>query len=334
MIMKKAAWTILFLIFSNHNLEASSDDFFSNTTSVDRLSTGADGSCPGCPGFNPDRVIRHAGTDPDGAGPIQFSQMIATTAPPLGGTVSGPFFNRLGPGAITDNMFGIVSDPGGDPAACGTNTSSGVVPTAAGLNCGDLRFDPASQGIFLPAAPSTDTLSALISQPSIFTGDFFPFSDDHLGIDSTNRLVWNRTVATLADGDLSVSCAASTLTCVGGKQQQRQVTSLLPGTAGTLGAPGEGEQKFLQSIEWGITGSSGAAFTGPTLYWTLEFNDPIPDSNNQSRMETGVLSGSFTYLDGEDSAVSFPSVTAPFVRNATELCRGMADTAGTCVHIP
>lgn len=71
-MIKKAVWTILFLTLSNHSLGASSDDFFSNTTSVDRLSTGADGSCPGCPGFNPERVIGHARTDPDGTGPIRI----------------------------------------------------------------------------------------------------------------------------------------------------------------------------------------------------------------------------------------------------------------------
>lgn len=316
---------------------AQTPDFFSNTQGIDRLSTGSAGACPNCPGFNPDRLIRHSGTDPDGAGPITFSQTITTTAPALGGTVSGPFFNLLGPGAVTDNMFGIISDPGADPAKCG------VTEGLAGLNCGDLRFSPSSQGMAIPSAPGSDTLSSFIAGSSTFLGDFSPSTDSHTGIDLKNRFIWSRTTTPLTDGDLSVTCTAATFACVGSRQQQHQVTpnqvTTNPTTqnlavtaiaAGTLAAPGNGEQNFDLTTTWSATGLSGDSFPLPQISWSLQFNDPIRDDNNQTRMETGVISGSFRY----NSPSTFPTVTIPMVRNSTDLCRGVAGTAGTCVTIP
>lgn len=317
-----------------HHGEPHAEDFFSNTQGVDRLSTGSAGACPNCPGFNPDRLIRHSGTDPDGAGPITFSQTVTTTAPSLGGSVTGPFFNLLGPGAVTDNLFGIVSDPGVDPAKCGVNTSTGVLPTSVGLNCGDLRFDPASQGMTLPASPAADILTSTLFSPGTFVADFAPSTDDHTGLDLENRFIWSRTTATLTDGDLSVTCTAATFTCVGSKQQQLQVTLFVGGAAGTLASPGSGEQNFDQTTDWSISNSSGNTFTAPTINWTLQFDDPIRDNNNQPRLQTGTMSGSFIYQAADTSAATFPGVTVPFVRSSTELCRGVTGTAGTCINIP
>lgn len=325
---------LLLLIAYPIDGRAQTGDFFSNTQGIDRLSTGSAGACPNCPGFNPDRLIRHSGTDPDGAGPITFSQTITTTAPSLGGTVSGPFFNLLGPGAVTDNLFGIISDPGADPAKCGVNTSTGVVPTSVGLNCGDLRFDPASQGMTLPASPAADILTSTLFSPSTFLGDFAPSTDDHTGLDLKNRFIWSRTTTTLTDGDLSVTCTTATFACIGSKQQQLQVTPLVGGAAGTLASPGSGEQNFNQTTDWTLTNSSGNIFTAPTINWTLQFNDPIRDNNNQTRLQTGAMSGSFTYQGADTSATTFPGVTVPFVRSSTELCRGVTGTAGTCINIP
>ncbi len=313
---------------------AQTQDFFSNTQGIDRLSTGTGGSCPNCPGFNPDKLIRHSGTDPDGAGPITFTQTITTTAPSLGVSPTGPFFNLLGPGAVTDNMFGIISNPGTDPAKCGVNTSTGVLPTSTGLNCGDLRFNPDSQGMTIPTSPAADILTSTIFSPSTFLGDFAPSTDDHTGLDLKNRFIWSRTATPLTDGDLSVTCTAATFACVGSKQQQLQVTLLVGGVAGTLASPGSGEQNFNQTTDWAITNSSGNTFASPTVNWTLQFNDPIRDANNQTRMQTGAMSGSFIYQAADTSAATFPSVTIPMVRNSTDLCRGVAGTAGTCVSIP
>lgn len=342
-----AALWLLISAFSGAVSYAQTTDFFSNTTSVDSLSTGSGGACPGCPGFNPSTLLLHAGTHPKPTdATIAFSLVINGvdhTADAL-----TPSFNRLGPGAITDNLFGILSDPGADAAKCGINTSTGVLPTQIGLNCGDLRFDPASQGMAIPAAPTADTLPSLISQPSTFLGDFFPTADEHAGIDLKNRFIWNRTATTLTDGDLSVSCTAADATCIGGKQRQHEVIAtpsleiaVPPASKAaatphidTLASPGRMEQVFDQTTDWSITGSSGNTFSPPTLRWTLEFNDPILDNDNGSRMQTGALSGSFIYQGADTSETTFPTVTAPFYRNSTELCRGAAGTEGTCVTIP
>jgi hypothetical protein len=168
---------------------AQSNDFFSHTQGTDRLSTGTGGSCPNCPGFNPDQLIRHAGADPGGG--ATFSQSISTTAPSLGGTVTGPFFNQLGPGAVTDNMFGIISQAGTDPAKCGVDTTrgGGTPPTSTGLNCGDLRFDYTSQLITVPSTTGPDSLTSSVTQPVNFSGDFFPSTDNHAGISFTHTFI-------------------------------------------------------------------------------------------------------------------------------------------------
>src|SRR3569832_967489 len=200
-----------------------SQDFFSNTQGIDRLSTGSAGACPRCPGFNPDSLIRHSGIDPDGSGPISFVQTITTTAPSLGGTVTGPFFNQLDPGAVTDNMFGQISGTGSNSIKCGS------IPGLDGLNCGDIRFDPASQGMIIPDAP-TDSLSSMIAGASTFLGDFTPSTDDHTGFNLKNRFIWSRTTTPLTDGDLSVTCTAPNFTCLSISQQMHQVTALQTST--------------------------------------------------------------------------------------------------------
>jgi len=303
---------------------AQASDFFTNTQGIDSLSTGSGGACPTCPGFNPDLLIRHSGSDPDGAGPITFSLSISTTAPSLGGTVTGPFFNQLGPGAVTDNLFGAISDPGSDPAQCGATAG------LTGLNCGDLRFDPASQGMTIPTDPAGDVLVSHISAPNMFSADFNPSTDDHSGFEVKNRFIWSRTTSTLTDNDLSVTCTVGTFTCVGSKQRQHQVTPLVAGAAGTFASPGTGEVDFDQTTDWTLTNSSGNTFSAPTIIWTLQFNDPIRDANGNARLQTGLISGSFVY----NADATFPSVTIPLYRNSTNLCRGIAGTAGTCLSIP
>jgi len=332
----RLTYLFLFLVFCPLSAWGQTQDFFSSTQSIDRLSTGSAGACPRCPGFNPDSLIRHSGIDPDGSGPISFSQTITTTAPSLGGTVTGPFFNQLGPGAVTDNMFGQVSSTGANPIKCGST------PGLDGLNCGDIRFDPSTQGMIIPDAP-TDSLSSMIAGASTFLGDFSPSTDDHVGFDLKNHFIWSRTTAPLTDGGLSVTCAPLNFTCISISQQVRQVTALqtssnpttlgLPVTpipAGTLDVPGNGEQTFTLTNSWTLNGSSGSTFGFPRVSWSLQFNDPIQDDNNQTRMDSGVISGSFTY----NSPSTFPTVSFPMVSNSTDLCRGVAGTAGTCTTTP
>lgn len=336
MAVARFVYLSLFLVLYPLSAWGQSQDFFSNTQSIDRLSTGSAGACPNCPGFNPDSLIRHSGIDPDGNGPISFSQTLTTTAPSLGGAVTGPFFNQLGPGAVTDNMFGQISSTGANPTKCGQ--AQGL----DGLNCGDIRFDPFSQGMTLPDAP-TDNLSSMIAGASAFLGDFSPSTDDHVGFNLKNRFIWSRTTAPLTDADLSVTCTVPTFTCIGIKGQVHQVTPLqtstnpttrglavTPISAGTVDAPGSGEQIFDLTASWTLNGSSAGSFGFPRVSWSLQFNDPIQDDNNQTRMESGLISGSFVY----NSPGIFPTVSFPMVSSSTDLCRGVAGTAGTCTTTP
>ncbi|MBN4054450.1 hypothetical protein JYT87_01940 [Nitrospira defluvii] len=329
---KKLAYKIyivaLILSFAPSEAGSQTTDFFTNTQGVDSLSTGASGACPTCPGFNPDFLIRHSGTDPDGAGPITFSMTITTTAPALPGTAT-IFFSRLGTGAITDNAFGFIADPGADPVICGTT----VGLTAGGLNCGSLKFDPASQGFTPPTLPATDNLISNINDPKE-TSDHFPNSNDHTAFDLDNRFIWSRTTSTLTAenptlGDLSVTCTAPNFACVASKEREYQVTLLVDGAAGTLATPGTGDQVFTLTNEWSTTGSSGTSFTPPTINWSLQFNDPIRDDVGNPRMQSNA-SGSFV----ANADTSFPDISISLFRNSTALCRGVAGTAGTCVVVP
>ncbi len=314
---------ILFFILPFYPSEAWSQaaNFFTNSQSVDQLSSGVAGACPNCPGFNPDFLIRHSGIDPDGAGPITFSQTITTTAPPLGGTPT-IFFSSLGPGAVTDNMFGLISDPGLEPLKCG------AIAGLNGLNCGHLRFDPTSQGMTLPVFPVSDAVDQMVSTPNP-SGDFAPSTNDHAGFSLDNRFIWSRTTATLTAGDLSLSCALADFACVAGKQREQQVTLFIDGGAGTLAAPGAGEQNFIQTSDWTTIHSSGTTFDTPTINWSLQFNDPIPDALGNSRMQAS-YSGSFVL----NANAVFPVVTMPIYSSSTALCRGVAGTAGTCILLP
>jgi len=315
-------YTAVFFLALNPSVAwAQAANFFTSSQSVDQLSTGATGACQNCPGFNPDFLIRHSGIDPDGAGPITFSQTLMTTAPPLGGTPT-VFFSSLGPGAVTDNMFGLISNPGTIPLKCGTSIG------LSGLNCGQIRFDPASQGMTLPVFPVSEAVDQMISQPGP-TGDFSPSTNDHVGFSLDNRFIWSRSTATLTAGDLSVTCVLVDFACTASKQQEQQVTLLIDGGAGTLAAPGAGEQNFIQTSDWNTIHSSGTTFDPPTINWSLQFNDPIPDALGNSRMQAS-YSGSFVL----NADTAFPTVTTPVYSNSTALCRGVAGTEGTCISVP
>lgn len=311
---------------------AQTNDFFSNTQGIDRLSTGSSGSCPRCPGFNPDRLIRHSGIDPDGSGPASFSQTISTTAPSLGGTVTGPFFNLLGPGAVTDNMFGIISQAGADPAKCGVDTTrgEGTPPTGIGLNCGDLRFNRSGQSIIVPDGTAADGITSLVTGPMVFSGDFSPSTDDHTGINFTRTFIWSRTTAPVQSGGLSVTCTLENFACSGSRETLRQITPIIPGATGTLASPGPGENRFDQTIEWQSIKNSGDLFGTPTIQWSFELNSSIRETDQLPGMQSSVMSGSFVY----NAPSTFPSFTIPFMRNSTDLCRGVAGTEGTCIAIP
>jgi len=320
--------TIFFILsFAPSEGWSQSLDFFTNTQSVDLLATGASGCPPAStcsangPGFNTMDLILHSGTDPDGAGPISFTLFV--NGVDVTGTQIAPHFSRGGPGAITDNAFVVIADPGADPVVCGTV----VGLTAGGLNCGSLKFDPASQGITPPTLPVTDNLISNINDPPE-EADFFPSSSDFTGIELDNRFIFSRTTAPITIGDLTVTCVVADFACIASKEREHQVTALVAGANGTLAAPGTGDQVFTLTNEFSTTMSSGTTFTPPTVIWSLTFNDPIRDDVGNPRMQANA-SGTFLSNTG-----AFPSVSITLFRDSTALCRGVAGTEGTCITVP
>lgn len=313
----------LILPFMGGTIEsrAQSNDFFSNTQLSGRLSSSAAG-CPATatctangPGFNPTGLVNHA--DPNA---------VITGAPKIDGG-SPPFFSQLGPGAITDNLFGIISQvhPGPDgipntaddhPIVCGRphgdpTTGAGVPPFSVGangssLNCGDLRFDPESQGQIIPTIPISNTIS--LSPIFTFQADLNPSAEAHLGLHLTG----------------SFTSTPSSRNTQGG-QQLFQVTGLTAGgtsatvgSTGTLTNPGGGDQTLLFNTEWSITGSFDGPTNRPRLSWSMALDNPSastprtsPFSDNQidSTNTLGTLSasGAFLYNDGAFQQAIIPS---------------------------
>ncbi|MFY9268180.1 MAG: hypothetical protein WAO55_00355 [Candidatus Manganitrophaceae bacterium] len=265
---------------------AQSNDFFSNTQRAGLLSSSPSGCPTGAtcgtnfPGFNPTDLVNHS--DPNAT--------ISGTA-----TIAGavrPFFSQLGPGAITNNLFGVISrvNPGPDtlfntsddnPTLCGIPSSpfiTGVVPTAVGTNnssldCGNLRFDPDSQGMVLPTAGgSFSGTDAIVS----FNADFTPSTDSHMGFDfSTGKQV--------------------TALTAGG-------TTATVGTPGTFSVPGSGDQVLNFTI------------SGPLTTQTIDDIDPLtpttapfPSNFTDSINTMGLLTTDFSGIGS-----SIPQSTMPF----------------------
>ncbi len=298
-----------------------SNDFFTNTQSSGQLASSPSG-CPSgtsCaangPGFNPTDLVNHA--DPN-------STIIGTTKI-VGGT--RPFFSQLGPGAITDNLFGVISQihPGADATPntsddqilCGTlpgdpNTGAGVAPNAVGannssLNCGDLRFDPLSQGQTIPTGTNILQMNANPISSGQFNSDFSPSADAHMGLDLVN------------DFSFVLSPLSSS-----GTQQTLQVTALTAGgtaatvgTPGTLAAFGSGDQRMDIDTSWSVTGTFDSTTNRPTITWSMSL-DPInaltpttaPFSTNTvdtiNTVELLTSSGSFEYNNGGFSQSTLP----------------------------
>jgi hypothetical protein len=235
----------------------------SSATKTECTGLFANPQCPNCPGYSPVLMLRH----------------IDPALCPVG-PCTGPYFNRSGPGSITDNMFGIVSsnDPGPDSVLgtgddigtykCGRTISS-TANNLAGLNCGDIRFDPQSQGMSVPtggnslqpftssfpteadfcADGGTDCLSGGIQQ-----------TDPHMGYLAENIFHW-------------ASCASASGPpappgCTTSDQRERQVVNYVLGGSGTLDAPGSGDQLMDITNSWQTNNSSPTGFDNPKVDWT------------------------------------------------------------------
>lgn len=307
-------------------LAQTESNFFSSTQSSGKLASGASGCPTGAtcvanqPGFNPTDLVKRANP--------------AATTTFTGVTPTGPapsvFFSQLGPGAITDNMFGVVSTTlSTNSTLCGNlpgdpNTGAGVLPNAVGpngssLNCGDLRFDPTSQGQTIPAFPAANNIT--LGNPTTvgrFNSDLLPSTSDHLGLDMINDFTFvlspESTSATQQTKQVTALTADATLTgCPGAPD----ATNRPVGCPGTLASPGSGDQLLDIDISpaWSLTGTFNSTTNRPTITWsmTLDDLDPLTPSSliaaqtdSINTMGTLATDSSFVYNDG-----TFPQTTIP-----------------------
>jgi hypothetical protein len=238
-------------------------------------------------------------------------------------------FPTLGPGAVTDNMFGLITNVNAagvtmDTTRCSaiganTTTSSAALADPAGLqpglNCGDIRFTVGNQGQTVPPGDNTLQTPTPIAMNTSMTADFCAnaasdclngagtqVAAGHTAFNFVNNFTWNRVSATSATTSLT--------------QEVRQVTALKTSGIGTLAAPGTGDQdvKFTASFT-GITSSNSVGSAGnPTVSWTQDITDPDQSGTSLSQF-TQSIAGSFVYNSGV--AGVFPTTQYPTGQSQT-----------------
>src|SRR5579863_990286 len=305
-----------------------SADFHSNSQHLGMVSTGAGGACSLCPGFNP--------TLPGGL----LQHVDANQCPGNSSSTPcvAPYFDRLGNGAVTDNMFGVVSsatvqvspilgNPDVSYTICGTvpTAPTNLFQTLAGLNCGGLRYDPATQGVVnIPAGNNT------IPQTGSNIGmnaDFNPSNDAHTGILLQNTFQWKNPAT-----DPCGAPTAPPASCTTASFHLFQTGGILSGQAGTLAAPGPGAETVDFYSSWSTSNTSATTFNLPTINWSYNQIEPNAAFWNPSPppLPTGFpcqitpgqnasLSqcGSFTYIaapvdsNPNSPTFNFPSVSYP-----------------------
>ncbi len=283
---------IIISAFSFQGAFAQSQDFFSNTQSTDQRSNASDGK----PGFNP------CGNGVVAAGGLSCA---GSTGAHLLSSANITTFIKLGPGAVTDNMFGVVS--GADASVTPRPTTQcGVVTNAslAGLNCGDLRFDPATQGQTIPTVGTNLTGVMTTNEPM----------DNNSGIGAArhrsqfeNGFVWNPTTTpqTMPVNPANMPFAATANTCPAGTaanpavcgQQSLIETTALSGTQNSV---------VSQLASFNTTNNAaGVMGTAPTVSWRSSIvQDDVVGTGGAF---TQTLEGSFVYNVGVFDPVQYPT---------------------------
>jgi hypothetical protein len=282
-------------------------DYNLNTQMIDLRSTGNASGGTGSdlnPGFNPcaGGTRTAAGTCDGGTGLLKPSNL-------------NTLFPSLGPGAVTDNMFGLIT--AATVGSCATTGTGGTAVTlsdpsglVSGLNCGDLHIDAASQGVVIPAANNTTTpindLTAAFTTNTPFTANFSAnpncgtasdctvSSGDlqtpgHAAFELTNTFTWTPTSSSSAD--------------VTGTQTMHQVTALNATSPNTIGGPtpagsttppvGTGDQEVKVTTTFTNSSDANGGFSSPTVQWTSFIKDP--DMSGSGPGFTQDISGSFVY---------------------------------------
>ena len=283
---------IAILAFSFQGAYAQSLDFFSNTQSLDQRSNASDGK----PGFNPcgNGVVAADGLSCAGStGAHLLSPTNITT------------FIKLGPGAVTDNMFGIVS--GADASVTPRPTTQcGVVTNAslAGLNCGDLRFDPATQGQTIPTAGTNLTGVMATNEPMDM--DSGTGAARHRS-QFENGFVWNPTTtaqllpvnpANMPFTPTANTCTGTSATVIAVCGQQSMIeTTALSGTQNSV---------VSQLTSFNTTNdAAGVMLANPTITWRSSIVQG--DVVGTGGAFTQTLQGSFIYNVGLFVAVQYPT---------------------------
>lgn len=314
------------LIFAG--TEAQAVDFNMNTQLTDLRSDGTNNN----PGFNPCRGGTRQADGTCGGALVLDSSANALLDPDNLSTI----FPSLGPGAVTDNMFGIISgqDASATPipvTACGKVTNASL----AGLNCGDLRFDPNSQGqtTLTTAANTLVTPVAGLNMNSQFIADFCPgpgpaVTDCSDGGGTPAQKIAAHTGFNITN-NFNFKVLGGTTSEVTASESMRQVTAVKTTGIGTQAAPGTGDQLVVISANWATTPanpSSNNPASSPnnlTVNWTQNISDP-DQSGTGSGSFTQNISGSFVY-NGTATAVS---AQYPSGKTQTERSIGVAAPIG------
>lgn len=207
-----ASFALALLVFSSGPLHAQTQtplpgqDFFTNVIQTELRTAGAGDDLPG---FNPcgtNGALNAAGTlctNTETDGLLSGANVInrgAGTNGILGDsddTLGLGLFSKLGPGAVTDNMFGKVLKPA-DPGKCGIDGSIGTTTLEGGagfkgeLNCGNVRFEPGTQGQIIPNRGNI--LTSVMSSNTPIDLPFLSTAPDPLAEHTSkmqNAFVWN-----------------------------------------------------------------------------------------------------------------------------------------------
>lgn len=298
------------LAFSVQGAFAQSNDFFSNTILTGERSSGTDGK----PGFNPCA----------GGTTVNSTTCSGAATPPLLDAANLlNLFPKLGPGAITDNMFGKVERPTGNAIlAC----NAGAVFDANLLNCGNAKWDPSTQGQTIPtvgnilnapmaANTSIDMAScAAGTTETACTSPSIDSSFHHTQLE--NAFVWNTSTSTpkaipvnLANMEAIVTplaattCAAAsggTKAAVCGRDFMKETTA--------LGTAGKSTVKLATSWAGEVLAADGTLQGTPTLNVNWESSIVQDDTFGGGGVFTQTLQGTFEY---NNSPSGFPVTAYP-----------------------
>lgn len=263
-----------------------------NTQSTDLRSNGSDGN----PGFNP---CLGGTRDTNGVcgGAVSAAALLSPSKLTL--------FTTLGPGAVTDNMFGIIEVPVA-PGTCGAEGTVGVNDVGTNkLNCGNVHFDPGTQGQTGLTGNNQLTTTAPVNMNNSLVADFCANAASdcldsgsvqkeaaHVGFNFVNNFSWNQTSTTTAD--------------VVSSQTISQVTGLKTSGIGTFSVPGTGDQRVTLTNAFSTSSSNNPNLGGAaTVNWTSLIEDPDQSGTGSGKF-TQSIAGSFVH-----NGSSFPSVQYP-----------------------